>query len=53
MGGIWGLAAATSLKNLPVEVWGIASGALQQGYAVGYLLAACINLKLVPAVSAG
>ncbi|KAG6864480.1 hypothetical protein C0991_009229 [Blastosporella zonata] len=48
MGGIWGLAAATSLENLPVEMRGIASGVLQQGYAVGYLLAACINLTLVP-----
>jgi len=53
MGGIWGLAASTALENLPVEARGIASGVLQQGYAVGYLLAACINLKLVPAVSAG
>ncbi|KAG6876176.1 hypothetical protein C0992_000590, partial [Termitomyces sp. T32_za158] len=26
---------------------GLASGVLQQGYAVGYLFAACINLKLV------
>ena len=53
MGGIWGLAASTALENLPVEARGIASGVLQQGYAVGYLLAACINLKLVPAVAAG
>jgi SHS family lactate transporter-like MFS transporter len=53
MGGIWGLAASTSLENLPVEARGLASGFLQQGYAVGYLLAACINLKLVPAVPAG
>jgi MFS transporter, SHS family, lactate transporter len=48
MGGIWGLAAATALENLPVEARGIASGVLQQGYAVGYLLAAVINLTLVP-----
>ncbi|RPD62679.1 MFS general substrate transporter [Lentinus tigrinus ALCF2SS1-7] len=48
MGGIWGLAASTSLENLPVEVRGLASGILQQGYAVGYLLAAVINLTLVP-----
>jgi len=48
MGGIWGLAASTALENLPVEARGLASGVLQQGYAVGYLLAACINLKLVP-----
>ncbi|KAH9851678.1 MFS general substrate transporter [Lenzites betulinus] len=48
MGGIWGLAASTSLENLPFEVRGLASGVLQQGYAVGYLLAAVINLTLVP-----
>ena len=53
MGGIWGLAASTALENLPVEARGIASGVLQQGYAVGYLLAACVNLKLVPVVSVG
>ena len=53
MGGIWGLAASTALENLPVEARGIASGFLQQGYAVGYLLAAVINLYLVPSVSSG
>lgn len=53
MGGIWGLAAATALENLPVEVRGIASGFLQEGYAVGYLIAAVINLTLVPEVSVG
>jgi MFS transporter, SHS family, lactate transporter len=50
MGGIWGLAAATGLENLPVEARGLASGFLQQGYAVGYLIAAVINLFLVPDV---
>ena len=53
MGGIWGLAASTALENLPVEVRGLASGVLQQGYAVGYLIAAVINLFLVPEVSVG
>ncbi|EIM81380.1 MFS general substrate transporter [Stereum hirsutum FP-91666 SS1] len=48
MGGIWGLAASTALENLPVETRGLASGVLQQGYAVGYLLAAVISLTLVP-----
>ncbi|KAK0221270.1 carboxylic acid transporter [Armillaria fumosa] len=50
MGGIWGMAASTALENLPVEARGLGSGVMQQGYAVGYLLAACINLKLVPVV---
>lgn len=48
MGGIWGLAAATALENLPVEARGLASGVLQQGYACGYLIAALVNLYLVP-----
>ena len=48
MGGIWGLASATALENIPVEARGVASGVLQQGYAVGYLIAAVINLYLVP-----
>jgi MFS transporter, SHS family, lactate transporter len=52
MGGIWGLAAATALENLPVELRGLASGVVQQGYAAGYLIAAVINLTLVPRVSA-
>jgi SHS family lactate transporter-like MFS transporter len=53
MGGIWGMASSTALENLPVEARGLASGVLQQGYAVGYLLAAVINLKLVPETSSG
>ncbi|KAJ3746015.1 MFS general substrate transporter [Lentinula detonsa] len=48
MGGIWGLAASTSLENLPVETRGLASGVLQEGYAAGCLIAAIINLCLVP-----
>ncbi|KAG1732452.1 carboxylic acid transporter protein [Suillus paluster] len=47
MGGIWGLSSASALENLPVELRGIASGVLQEGYAVGYLIAAVINLTLV------
>ena len=48
MGGVWGLASATALENIPVEARGLGSGVLQQGYAVGYLIAAVINLYLVP-----
>jgi len=48
MGGIWGLASSTALENLPVEARGLASGVLQQGYAVGYLFSAVLNLYLVP-----
>ncbi|KAF7977223.1 hypothetical protein HWV62_45206 [Athelia sp. TMB] len=53
MGGIWGLSAASALENLPVELRGLASGVLQQGYAAGYLIAAVINLYLVPEQSQG
>lgn len=53
MGGIWGMAASTALENLPVEFRGIASGVIQQGYAAGYLIAAILNLFLVPKVSVG
>ena len=48
MGGIWGLASASALENFPVEARGLASGVLQQGYAVGYIIASLINLYLVP-----
>ena len=48
MGGVWGLASATALENIPAEARGLASGIIQQGYAVGYLIAAVINLYLVP-----
>ncbi|KAJ7257251.1 MFS general substrate transporter [Mycena haematopus] len=53
MGGIWGLAASNALENLPVGLRGLASGVLQQGYAVGYLLAAVVSLELVPTVPVG
>lgn len=42
------MASSTALENLPVELRGVASGVLQEGYAVGYLFAAVINLRLVP-----
>ncbi|SGY93733.1 BQ5605_C037g11607 [Microbotryum silenes-dioicae] len=48
MGGIWGQAASLGLENLPVEARGLFSGIMQQGYAVGYLFAAVLNLYVVP-----
>lgn len=42
MGGEWGLGAALALESLPAESRGLFSGLLQQGYAVGYLLAALV-----------
>lgn len=48
MGGIWGLAAAIALENMPTDARGLFSGILQQGYSVGYLLAAVVNIAVVP-----
>lgn len=48
MGGVWGLASSTALENLPVELRGLGSGIVQQGYALGYLMAAVVNLTIVP-----
>jgi len=39
MGGIWGVGAALTFETLPKEGRGMFSGLLQEGYAVGYLLA--------------
>ncbi|GAA5820011.1 hypothetical protein JCM11251_005447 [Rhodosporidiobolus azoricus] len=47
MGGIWGLSASLALENMPVQARGLFSGILQQGYAVGYLIACVINLTAV------
>ncbi|KAA8906721.1 major facilitator superfamily domain-containing protein [Sphaerosporella brunnea] len=48
MGGIWGLSASMALENMPMEARGLFSGILQQGYALGYLIAAGINMGVVP-----
>ncbi|KAF8458159.1 major facilitator superfamily domain-containing protein [Terfezia claveryi] len=48
MGGVWGNAASMGLENMPMECRGIFSGILQQGYALGYMIAAFINLYVVP-----
>ncbi|HET6762599.1 MAG TPA: MFS transporter [Longimicrobiaceae bacterium] len=40
MGGEWGVGAALAMENAPSARRGIFSGLLQEGYAVGYLLAA-------------
>jgi len=53
MGGVWGLAAAMSMENMPVEARGLFSGLLQQGYSLGYLIAAIINITLVRHTSEG
>jgi SHS family lactate transporter-like MFS transporter len=40
MGGEWGLGAAMAMESLPPQRRGFFSGFLQEGYMVGYLLAA-------------
>jgi MFS transporter, SHS family, lactate transporter len=40
MGGEWGVGAALAFETLPGEGRGFFSGLLQQGYVIGYLLAA-------------
>jgi SHS family lactate transporter-like MFS transporter len=42
MGGEWGLGAALAMESLPAQKRGLYSGILQEGYAVGYLLAAIV-----------
>jgi SHS family lactate transporter-like MFS transporter len=42
MGGEWGVGAALAFETLPAEGRGFFSGLLQEGYAVGYLLAALL-----------
>jgi SHS family lactate transporter-like MFS transporter len=42
MGGEWGLGASLALETVPPKARGLVSGILQQGYAVGYLLAAVV-----------
>ncbi|KIX10498.1 uncharacterized protein Z518_01581 [Rhinocladiella mackenziei CBS 650.93] len=44
MGGVYGNAIAMALENCPVDARGLMSGILQQGYSLGYVLAACCNL---------
>lgn len=48
MGGIYGACAATALEDAPAAARGLLSGLLQQGYAMGNLLAAGFYLAIVP-----
>lgn len=44
MGGVYGNAVAMALENCPLDARGLMSGIMQQGYSLGYVLAACANL---------
>ncbi|KAF1343663.1 major facilitator superfamily domain-containing protein [Delphinella strobiligena] len=53
MGGLYGNAAATALEDVPEEARGLISGIMQQGYALGYLLATAFARGLVNTTSHG
>ncbi len=48
MGGEWGVGAALAFETLPAEGRGFFSGLLQEGYVVGYLMAALAYATLFP-----
>jgi SHS family lactate transporter-like MFS transporter len=48
MGGEWGLGAALAMESAPEKTRGLLSGILQEGYVVGYLLAAVVYPLVVP-----
>jgi SHS family lactate transporter-like MFS transporter len=48
MGGEWGVGAALALETLPSKQRGFFSGLLQEGYVVGYLMAALVYGTLFP-----
>jgi SHS family lactate transporter-like MFS transporter len=50
MGGEWGVGAALAFETLPAKGRGFFSGLLQEGYVVGYLLAALVYGTLFPIV---
>jgi MFS transporter, SHS family, lactate transporter len=47
MGGEWGLGTALAMEILPPESRGLFSGILQQGYAMGYLLASLLYFAVI------
>jgi SHS family lactate transporter-like MFS transporter len=48
MGGEWGVGASLAMEKAPAGKRGILSGLLQEGYAVGYLLAAVCYFFIFP-----
>lgn len=48
MGGEWGVGASLAMEKAPARLRGMLSGLLQQGYAVGYLLAAVCYFFVFP-----
>src|SRR5258708_18902776 len=48
MGGEWGVGASLAMEKVPPRLRGLLSGLLQQGYALGYLLAAVCFFFVFP-----
>ncbi len=48
MGGEWGVGASLAMEKVPPRLRGFLSGILQQGYALGYLLAAVCYYFVFP-----
>src|SRR5436305_2047142 len=48
MGGEWGVGASLAMEKVPPRLRGVLSGLLQEGYAVGYLLAAGCYFFIFP-----
>jgi len=46
MGGEWGIGSSLVLESVPAKSRGVVSGILQEGYPMGYFLAAIANLFL-------
>jgi len=48
MGGEWGVGASLAMESVPAKWRGVLSGVLQEGYALGYLLAAVAYWTIFP-----
>ena len=48
MGGEWGVGASLAMEKVPPRLRGVLSGVLQEGYAVGFLLAAVCYYFIFP-----
>lgn len=48
MGGEWGVGASLALESVPARLRGVISGLLQEGYAVGYIIAAVAYATVFP-----
>jgi SHS family lactate transporter-like MFS transporter len=46
MGGEWGIGASLVMESIPAKSRGVVSGILQEGYPIGYFIAAIANLFL-------